>query len=71
MDKVSSSATKVELGSSFEDVIHVMGLPDRIDYGAYSTKYYIRWTYGSSFIEFNMNGKVRLWNNAGLNLKIK
>jgi hypothetical protein len=55
------------LGSTQEEVKHVMGVPSNV----YSSDILgDRWNYGSSLVEFDTKGKVRGWSNWDENLMI-
>ncbi|MFY4774063.1 J domain-containing protein [Metabacillus sp. RGM 3146] len=60
--KINKNLTTFSLGSSYHDVVDVMGTPDTIIGDNY-------WGYGLSNINFD-NGKVVGWNNISNNLKI-
>jgi hypothetical protein len=55
------------LGSTKEDVVMIQGTPTRIDDYTYSGDV---WHYGYSSIRFDMNDKIKEWNNSG-NLKVR
>ncbi len=60
------SAANITVGSSKQDVINAMGTPDNL-YGDvfYYGQYFEIWTYGTSYIEFDSNGRVKAWKNDG------
>jgi hypothetical protein len=65
----SSSDQPVTLGSSREEVVKTMGMPDSIYSASSLQDPGTVWEYGKSSLEFDKDGKIRGWNNAGeLNL---
>lgn len=65
-----------KLGSTYQELLAVMGNPDRMDVERmtpWSPEYsdYATWRYGNSRVVFNQLGKIIRWNNNDNNLKIE
>ncbi len=66
LPRVHSTATYITLGSTQDDVLSVQGTPSRLDDLVRHT-----WWFGSSFVRFDSEGRVRAYDNLGGTLRVR